>query len=115
MDNFLTPQIILSLVTATASGFVGYFFYRLKKYEQEKIREMRELVKRDSAVNGALRALCRDRILQGYRFYKQHGEISTQDFETMDKLYRAYHDLGGNGTITAVYEKILQLPIKEGV
>jgi hypothetical protein len=31
----------------------------------------------------------------------------------MTKLYMAYHDLGGNGTITAVYEKIKMLPIKE--
>lgn len=111
-------QIFISVVSAIFTGVIGYFFYKLKKSadEREKTEERRlkDILTREEAINEALRALCRDRILQGYRYYKRNGGVSTQDLETMTKLYNAYHNLRGNGTITAVYEKILQLPIIEG-
>lgn len=114
-----SAQFILACITATLTGLVSYLLYKLKKWEE--IRDSAEssylddLAKRNCAFNDALCALCRDRILQGYRYYKQHGFISTQDLETMTKLYLAYHNLGGNGTITAVYNKILSFPIKSEV
>ena len=111
-------QIILSLVTVVATSVIGWLFHRLKKHEEKREefenKRLEEITKREEAINEALRALCRDRILQGYRYYKKSGGVSTQDLETMLKLYNAYHNLGGNGTITAVYEKIKQLHIKDG-
>lgn len=115
----VTFQIILSLITACFTGFVGYLIYKLKKRDEKRDADensnLNELLKRDNAINDALRALCRDRILQGYRYYKTNGGLTAQDLETMTILYNAYHNLSGNGTITAVYEKILALPIKAGV
>lgn len=111
----ITLQIILSTATAIVTGLTGFFLYKIKKREFEKKKDIEKILIKDDAINESLRALCRDRILQGYRYYKEHDGITTQDLETMTKLYRAYHNLGGNGTITTVYEKILQLPIKEGV
>ena len=84
----------------------------------EKILKKREILEqerylREKAVGNALCAFCRDRILQGYINYKQRGGITAPELETINKLYNAYHALGGNGTITAVFEKIIHLPIKE--
>lgn len=111
----ITVQIILSTVTAIVTSLAGYFLYKIKKREFEKEKDIEKILIKDKAINESLRALCRDRILQGYRYYKQNDGITMQDLETMTKLYKAYHNLGGNGTITAVYEKILNLPIKAGV
>ncbi len=111
-------QLFFMSVPAIATGFIGYFFHKLKK--RDDARELDEkqraeaILQRERAINEALCALCRDRILQGYRYYKSHGGVSAFDLETLTKLYEAYHGLGGNGTITAVYEKICKLPIKEG-
>lgn len=114
-----TLQIILSVVSAIATACAGYFVHKFKKqYDEHKTEEQtraNDILTREKATNEALRALCRDRILQGYRYYKQHDGLSTADLETMTKLYNAYHSLGGNGTITAIYEKICELPIKGGV
>lgn len=111
-------QIVVSLISAIITGVIGYIFYKLKKATEEKSaneeRRLQAILKREESINEALRALCNDRILQGYRYYKKNGGVSIQDLETMSKLYNAYHNLGGNGTITAVYEKISQLPIIEG-
>lgn len=115
----ITVQIILSTVTAFVTSLAGYFLYKIKKREfekeKEKEKDIEKILIKDKAIIESLRALCRDRILQGYRYYKEHDGITMQDLETMTKLYKAYHNLGGNGTLTAVYEKILNLPIKAGV
>lgn len=108
-------QIFLIVFSSCLTGVVSFLLYKIKKRDAEKEKVLQEFFKRDAAINNALRALCRDRILQGYRYYKRHNGITAQDLETMSKLYEAYHALGGNGTITAVYDKILALPILEGV
>ena len=110
-----TLQITLSIVTVVATGVISWIVHKIKKYgekreEAEKQRAI-DILTREQATNEALRALCRDRILQGYRYYRQHDGISTADLESMNTLYAAYHKLGGNGTIDAVYCKICALPI----
>lgn len=110
--------VALSILTATATGFVGYLVHRIQRQDAIKAQEAEALEKQRQKEYDALRksllALTRDRILQGYRYYKRNGGISAQDHETMEKLYAAYHALGGNGTITVVHEKIQELPLKEG-
>jgi len=113
-----TLQIILLIVPAIATGIISVLSYKIKQWDDKRehaeAERAKNILQREQATNIALRALCRDRILQGYRYYKAHGGVSTFDLETMTKLYDAYHRLGGNGTITAVYDKICALPIKEG-
>ena len=113
-----TLQIVLSLATAVATGVISWFVHKLKKRDERRelaeLKRAESLILQEKATSEALRALCRDRILQGYRYYRHNGGVSTADLETMTKLYNAYHGLGGNGTITAVYDKICALPIKEG-
>ena len=115
MEHFL--EFGLSIVTAGSTGIIGYFFYKLKKSSEKRASQeeqrLQAVLDHEEAIDKALRALCRDRILQGYRYYKRNGGISAQDLETQTKLYYAYHALGGNGTITAIYKKILELPLKE--
>ena len=110
-------EMILPVISTTATALIGYLVYKLKKHEEKKEAENDERVLqlkiKDEAIIKSLLALTRDRINQGYRYYRKQGSISTQDMETMVKLYDAYHALGGNGTITAIYKKITALPIKE--
>ena len=122
MDSML--EVGLSIASTCATAVIGYLMYRLKKHEERKeaeeaerhqkeIERANQQKKENEALRASLIALTRDRILQGYRYYRKQGGIDTQDLETMAKLYAAYHALGGNGTITAVYSKITALPIKE--
>jgi len=43
--------------------------------------------------------------------YLTDGKCSTEHKHEFEKVYNAYHALGGNGTITALKDKVLQLPI----
>lgn len=114
----ITMQVILSVATTVMTGVIGWLFHKFKKYEEKRElwekKRLEEISSREQAVNKALRALCRDRILNSYRYNSKRNFISTQDLETITKLFNAYKALGGNGTLTAVYEMILKLPIKDG-
>ena len=109
----VTMQVVLSVITTVMTSVIGLLFHKFKQREEKREIWEQERFLREKAVGDALRALCRDRILQGYINYKQREGITAQEFETINKLYDAYHALGGNGTITAVFEKIIHLPIKE--
>ena len=117
-------EATLSIVSTIVTGVISYLMYRLQRHQENKDAEMEKQreaeverieqeKKKSEAIQASLLALIRDRILQGYRYYHGQGGISTQDLETMAKLYAAYHALGGNGTITTVYNKITNMPIKE--
>lgn len=121
MDGML--EIGLSIVTTSATSVIGYLVYRLKKHEEAKeieehqqhqiaLETERKRQAEYNAICEMLIALGHDRILQGYRYYKKQNGVSAQDLETMTKLYEAYHALGGNGAVTAIYENIKKLPIK---
>ena len=122
MEHFV--EATLSIVSTIVTAIISYLMYRLQRHQENKDAEMEKQreaeverieqeKKKSEAIQASLLALIRDRILQGYRYYHGQGGISTQDLETMAKLYAAYHALGGNGTITTVYNKITNMPIKE--
>ena len=75
-------QIVLAVISAIATSGIGYFFYKFKKYEKisktENEKQIKEILRRDDAVVGALRALCSERILQIYVENKKQNSITKQ-------------------------------------
>lgn len=99
----------------------GYYMYKLqrrdKAIEEEKERrkraleEEKDLQKQESkAIRDGLCAVLRDRIVQSATYHETKGFIPLRDMENMSLMYQAYHNLGGNGLVTKVYEELLELP-----
>ncbi|WP_279132730.1 hypothetical protein [Barnesiella intestinihominis] len=44
----------------------------------------------------------------------EQGRATTEDLNNVERIYDNYHKLGGNGTGTALYERILRLPLDDG-
>lgn len=105
-------QIFLSIVTALVTGIIGWLFYKLRKHvetnEANEQKHLKDIQQQEHAINEALRALCHDRILQVYKDFQNSGNMSAEDLEMTTHLYEAYHALGGNGAVTAIYESIKQ-------
>lgn len=78
----------------------GYRKLNLKLKEQGKMKE------------GTL-AILHDRLYQVCRFYIHQGWIDVESMKNVEYLYDSYHDLGGNGTGTELYNRVNSLPIKE--
>jgi hypothetical protein len=75
-------------------------------------------VKKNKAENHALRlgmrAILRDRIIQTYNHYSEKGYCPIYARENVSNMYDAYHNLGGNGTVTTLYERLQDLPTEGG-
>lgn len=59
----------------------------------------------------AVRADSRDKIMRFGKFYILTNEITMAEMESLTDIYSGYHALGGNGTVTEIYERCLDLPI----
>ena len=81
---------------------VGYLY---KKYKQADARQ--------KAVELGVQALLRDRIVQSYYHYEERGWITLHGLENVNAMYKEYHALGGNGTVTALVNTIHELEVRD--
>lgn len=68
--------------------------------------------KKQSALEAGVRALLRDRIIRTCEHYLSCGDVPVYGLENIDQMYRAYHALGGNGTVTKLVEDVKRLPTR---
>ena len=62
------------------------------------------------AVKRGIQALLRDRLLQGYKFYRHQGWADEDDRTNLENVYQQYHALGANGVMDNLRERFLSLP-----
>ena len=75
-----------------------------RRVEKEKAAEENELFK------SALRALLRSELMRTHHHAMRDGHASTLDKEIMERTYRSYHNLGGNGIATTLHDEMMALP-----
>lgn len=103
-------QFFLMLLQGLVTILVGYIGVKLKKREEEKEKEERERREEYNAIRQGIRAVLRDRILQAYNHFRKVGVVTVAQQENVSNMYTAYHNLGGNGVITKVYMKFMEIP-----
>lgn len=72
-----------------------------------KITDMR---KRTTAIEDGIRALLRNDIIKAYNKCQEKGFCPIYEMENIEEMYKQYHELGGNGTITELVERIREFP-----
>ena len=74
-----------------------------------------EQAKRETAaIAEGVKALLRDRLLQGYKHYVEKGWADMDDRANMENVWRQYHALGGNGDMNDLRRTFRHLPMAEG-
>lgn len=68
--------------------------------------------KEQEAIKLGMQALLRDRIIQSYIHYQEKGFCPIYALENVNALYKQYHALGGNGTVTELVERLKEMPIE---
>lgn len=77
-----------------------------------KLRKANQYIKEvDSAKNG-VKALLRDRIIHQYNKYSELEHIPIYARDNVDLMFKEYQNLGGNGTIVHLVDKLHELPTK---
>ena len=94
--------ILESIVPMLLTGVGGLCGWLLKSHRKEEAR--------DRAMETGLRTLLRAELLEIHtRHVVHHEPISVSIQDEADRVYRAYHSLGGNGTGTMMHEQIMRL------
>lgn len=100
----------ISLLSIFLTAVVGAWVKRLQAREDEKKKQREADSKRQKAVEEGLLALLRDRLLQGCENYEKQGWVDIRAAQNVQMMYTAYHNLGGNGIVTDVYDSFRELP-----
>lgn len=99
-------KILDSILMLVLSTVVGWLLCDIRsKYKQAK--------NENNAIEKGLRSLLKLEIIQIYNGYKDECDVPADINSLMAELYENYHNLGGNGTGTRMFEIINKKPIRK--
>lgn len=114
-SSLLTGAVGAGIVTII--GNVIMFKLNRKAVKEDKadaqIEARLDAQEKDTeALKEGVQALLHDRLYQGATQYLKDGKISKSEMSNMEHLYNSYHNLGGNGTGTELFNRIKKLPLE---
>ncbi|WKY44479.1 hypothetical protein Q5O14_18025 [Eubacteriaceae bacterium ES2] len=92
---------------------MGWLYKKIIKPHADLNSRCDELDKRLKNSEAGNLALLHDRVYKLCQEHLDEGEISLDDLENLDYLYRAYCDLNGNGMCAKLHGRVSELKIKE--
>lgn len=92
-------QSLLSIVTTTLCTYAVWWLQNSRK-------------KKDYTTD-ALKLLMKRELKEEYERLVKEDKVSVAELSHVTELYTTYHNLGGNGEGTIMYEKIKSLELKE--
>lgn len=107
-------SVLTALIAAAAAITVAVIEAKAARRRRQEDERHAQLVKldeertvRDEAMALGMKALLRARIVDCYdRYHNQEKPLTVERKREIDEMYEAYHGLGGNGTITALYNEL---------
>ena len=69
---------------------------------------MKKLLRWRRSVNAAIVSILHDRLLAECLRVLEAGECTAEEWENLQLMYRSYAELGGNGTIKTLMERVQQ-------
>lgn len=101
--EYIVTQTYTIALPIVLTAFMGYIVWLLKQQKRD----------RDANGRGTM-LLLRVQLIEYHDKYMRLGYIPSYVFDNFCKMYEAYHELGGNGMTTRMFEEIKQLPIRKG-
>ncbi|RSX44714.1 hypothetical protein [Bifidobacterium castoris] len=128
ITNLLSVEVLTALAgLATGIGASGVVSWMLNRYDRrhpvvdvdklvERIEELNAQVDLSTlagkleGLNTAVKELAYLRIRERHENAMRHGWLHPNEKHVLERLYSAYHSIGGNGTGTQMIEDIRRLP-----
>ena len=98
----IATQVALWAVVGVLGWLIGHVTSTAKVDKEER-----------EALYSGVRALLRSEIMRTHHQAARDGYAATVDKEVMERTYRAYSKLGGNGVATTLYQEVMDLPTKD--
>ena len=99
----MNSAIISAIISCVVSFFVGGGLTAI-------FAKVKGLAKREEALVEGVRGLLRSQLIEYHDKYMERGYCPVYAKEAARRSYEAYHELGGNGVITKLYNDIIALP-----
>ncbi len=104
MDYFI--QHFAEFASASVIALITFAFKKVYKDIMENNREI-------ESMKQGLISLLRSDIINAYYQYAEKEYIPIYAMENVTEMYNAYHNLGGNGTVTKLFNELQELPTKK--
>lgn len=88
----------------------GVLLWKFKTIQDEGKAEQAVRVKKHEALVTGVVAMLRDRLIAVMDYYLVIGWVPHHKAEAVNKMYLAYHNLGGNDIVTESYHRFMALP-----
>lgn len=72
---------------------------------------LRILLREYKALKAGLTAILRDRIVTAYYHYEERGSITLHGLENVNRMFKEYENLGGNGSVRKLVEDMNKLEV----
>ena len=102
MDDFTVKYWVAWVYGIICTALTTAFGCLVKKYKC--------MMKKQTALELGTQALLRAQIIHIYNKYMEKEYLPIYERENIEELYIQYKNLGGNGTITKLFEKLCDLP-----
>ena len=127
-DSAVYIQLALVVFGTFMSGVSAYLWRKIQKREEARLtaakrheEALREQERRRqdmiTAQNEAILTIIRGGgdIIGQITYCIERGYKQLYQVENIAHLYHSYHNLGGNGAITNLYEQFMKLPLKKEI
>lgn len=88
---------------------VSIFLFFLTILYNKIVKKLQMEREHNKFISEGVQALLREQIINNFNKYQERGECPIYAKESATKLYKAYHSLGGNGMITEIYDKLMDM------
>ena len=106
-------EYVFSAIASLAVGILGFVLQSVIKENRElKQKREDEYTKEWAAIKDGLQCMLRDTLIRNHKKYAEQGYITTHGLQNWILMYKAYHELGGNGMIDHMKEEIEELQIR---
>lgn len=99
---FVSAHWLEWLFTAVLAA-LSYLFKSLRD-------QLKEEQRKNEAIADGVQSLLRESIVNSYNRYTDKGFCPIYAKESVKKVYKAYHNLGGNDVASELYTKLLKMP-----
>lgn len=104
----------MEILTFIGTHWLEWLFTAVLAILSWLFKLMRDQLKQEQVKNEAIaegvQALLRESIVTSYNKHLDRGFCPIYAKESIKKVYKAYHNLGGNDVATSLYHKVLEMP-----
>lgn len=113
-------NLLLQTYTIALPILLGYIVWLLQEQKKRQVLDAKarderiaeEYKKRDANSEGTM-LLLRVQLIEYHDKYMALGSIPSYAYENFCEMYKAYHNLGGNGMVTKMKQEIEELHLRK--